>query len=76
MGCQSYALGSGKVDAEGGGCVAGASVGAEVPGISVGVGSAGVAEAGTGVEGGGVSCPLLQAVIERSKNRMRIRLIC
>ena len=53
--------------------VAGASVGEVVPGN--GEGSAGVAVAGTAVEGGGVSCPLLHAAMENSKNKTRVRLI-
>ncbi len=47
----------------------------QVPGMTVGEGSAEVAVAGTGVEGGGVSCPLPHAAKEEQRNRMRIRRI-
>jgi hypothetical protein len=55
--------------------VEGVSVGEKVPGRTVGEGSAEVAVAGGGVEGGGVSSPLLHAVMESSRNKTRNRLM-
>jgi hypothetical protein len=49
------------------------SVGEEVPGMTVGVGNAAVAVAGAGVEGGGVSCPLLHAARESITHKKRSR---
>jgi hypothetical protein len=58
-----------------GGDVEGMSVEEAVPGRTVGEGSAEVAVADPGVEGGGVSCPLLHAEMENSRNKTRNRLI-